>query len=163
MLVSRFGLVWVLLSLAGCGNAPSRDAAVQLDTLYGFKLGTLYPDALEQADQREILLSCEESGGMVFCGHPLASALNPGTYTLGFKDGRLVYVAVELANTWLGVPVDTLLGRLAPFGRPSDVTEEADYYRQTWRRGDIERGVRCHQPKSAADCGLWVQILEEEE
>jgi hypothetical protein len=164
MLVSRSGLVFLLLLLAGCGDSPGRDATVQLDTLYGFKLGTLYPDALEEAKQRDIPLSCEDdrTSAMVYCQHPLASPLDPGTYTLSFEEGRLVFIRIELRDTWRGVPVDTLLGRLAPFGRPSDVTDEDGYYGQTWTRGDIERGVSCHQPKSAADCELWVQIIEEE-
>jgi hypothetical protein len=166
MFTPRHGILCLLLLVFGCGNAPTGNRAVQIDTLFGFKLGSLYPEVLEEARKREVLLTCEEAGAqeMVFCRHPMFSVspldFGPyGPYTLGFEDGRLVLIQLELRD-WFGVPVDTLLGRLAAFGRPTDTTGEGDYY--VWTRGDITRTLSCNQPKSAADCNLWLERTDEE-
>jgi hypothetical protein len=165
MTAHRIFFLMAALFLIGCGKVPAAHRTVQADTLFGFKLGTLYPDVLEQARVRDILLACsegEQNPDLVFCEHPLASPLDFGPYTLMFDGGRLVYVSLDLKDSWLGDPLDSLLGRQGVFGSPTDVGNEDGYFYQSWKRGDIVRVVSCNDPKSAADCTLSVSLEDDE-
>lgn len=119
-----------LLAACGAGESASPAAAdVRFDTVAGFRLGMLLPEAREVAALRGERLDCKPATSVLtreglgdsiyrtilqtdYCDPPAEH------YRLTFDQGSLRQVKLSYSEDWARVPVDTLVGRLAERAGP---------------------------------------------
>ena len=136
--------------LAACGSGRSAAAVdgMRFDTVAGFRLGMLLPEAREAAARRGDRLLCEPAtsvftpqvlGDSVYRAYLDVDFCEPPEehYRLEFKAGSLRQVKVPFTEDWERVPLDTVIGRLtAKAGAPEE--------RQVYTYGDGDRELLVH-------------------
>lgn len=184
----RILLISLAVCLAAACNSGGSDGlardggGVRFDTVAGFRLGMLLPEARAVAAGKGDTLECEQPLGPnpssdipdsitrylreVDTCHPLAEH-----YRLHFYRGSLRSVYLPFSEDWERIPVDTLVARLAremgqPKGRDTHTYE--DGRREVliyWYRKGLPgaANLRCPQDARAADCELEYHLGEPDE
>jgi hypothetical protein len=182
----------LLLSLAVClaaacdagdSDGLARDGGgVRFDTVAGFRLGMLLPEARAVAAAQGDALECDQPLGPNPSGdlpdsiaaylrevdncHPPAQQ-----YRLQFFKGSLRTVYLPFSDDWERIPVDTLVARLArEMGQPKgrDTYTYDDGRREVliyWYRKGLPgaANLRCPEDARAADCELEYHLGEPED
>jgi hypothetical protein len=129
--------------LLACGapeTADQKGSAVRLDTIAGFKLGMLLPEARSVADVRGEGLRCERPAERLSKREEITDSMlqffsaiencypadGPYRYSLQFRKGTLHQVSLGMSEDWDLIPVDTLVSRFARVYGPPSVTDETD-------------------------------------
>ncbi|HST60724.1 MAG TPA: hypothetical protein VLK84_18635 [Longimicrobium sp.] len=163
----------LLLSACGSGDSgrqPNAESGVWLDTVAGFQLGMLLPEARELAAARGDALRCQAATtrfprGSVedtvwqkmqdvdYCRPP-----DEGM-ELAFKQGTLFAVTVEYSEDWARIPLDTLIRRLSErAGAPArrEVRPYGDGRREvlvSWSDDNpAVMSLRCFEGRSSDEC-----------
>ena len=150
----RLPLLLVAL-LAACDSAELGSRSIRLDTLAGYTLGSLQPEARAQAEGEGRLLECFTADDLLLCSEQLALRAGRDGIALDFRNGRLVTIARYLGEDWKSVPFDTLRGRLRPYGVPADLGPTLKW---TTSRGPHVFRLDCGRAQSAQ---CMVSVSEE--
>lgn len=174
MILRIFPLLLCAGLLAACGSGESASRAadgVRFDTVAGFRLGMLLPEAREVAATRGDMLLCEPATS-VFTPERLGDSVyqtilqtdycEPPAehYQLRFDKGSLRQVTLSYSEDWARVPVDTLVGRLSERAGPParrEVYTYEDGRREllvSWHRDPVPGMMllRCPQEGPAHYC-----------
>jgi len=167
-------LAMLLLACGAPETAEQKGDAVRLDTIIGFRLGMLLPEARAVADVRGEGLRCERPAEQLSDREEIADSVlqflsviescrpadGPFRYTLQFRKGTLHQVRLGISEDWDRFPVDTLVSRFAQvYGPPSD-TEETErdgggtYLNYFWERASSPAvlQIRCPNREHANQC-----------
>lgn len=162
--------------LSACGNGdsvrqPEAEGGVRFDTVAGFQLGMLLPEARELAAARGDGLRCQAATTRFPRGSvddTLWQKMQDVDYCrspdermeLAFKQGLLIAVTVDYSEDWARIPLDTLIGRLSDrAGAPPrrEVRPYGEWRREllvSWSRdGDpAVMSLRCPEGGSSDQC-----------
>jgi hypothetical protein len=166
-------LAWLL---AACGSGdPGRGTSagkeMRLDTVAGFTLGMLLPEAREAAAARGYALLCqpattaysrESVGDSIWRKMQDVDYCEPpdGRMELAFKQGTLIAVTVRYSEDWARIPLDTVVSRLSDGAGPPtrrEVQPYGDGRRDVlviWSRDDdpAVMQLRCPEGGPSRDC-----------
>jgi hypothetical protein len=156
------------LAVAACGGDVSfrSDRGVALDTLFGFKVGTLYPEVVSAAEARGLPLECSDeydSPGNFHCRKQHPAYPDRGEYSLSFTGGRLVGVTLTLRRdtTWSRVSLPALRRSMAGLGQTALDTSYSGHQIVIWARDSVVRMLACESPSArASDCTISAGLLE---
>jgi hypothetical protein len=155
----------------GSGRPSSEKLGVRFDTVAGYRLGMLLPEARAVARRYGQELDCRQPTDRVEPGdepdsvyRDLADEDNcsAGTNWLHFRQGSLLWIRVPVTDDWRRIPVDTLVNRLAEeYGEPKGRRHERypdgqRSYVVYWRRRDLPGNmyIRCPEGTRAGGCVL---------
>lgn len=178
-LVPRRATLLALMLLLACGapeTTEQKGNAVKLDTIAGFKLGMLLPEARSVADVRGEGLRCERPAERLSKREEIADSVlqffsaiencypadGPYRYSLQFRKGTLHQVRLGMSEDWDLIPVDTLVSRFARVYGPPSVTDETDrdeggkYFNYYWERASSPAvlQIRCPDREHANQCDV---------
>lgn len=155
----------------GSARQPGAQDGVRYDTVAGFRLGMLLPEARTAAAARGTRLHCQAATtefprGSVpdtlwrkmqdvdYCRSP------DEQMQLSFKQGTLIAVTVEYSDDWARVPLDTVISRLSDHAGPPTKRETRPYGEGrrelliSWSRDDAPAvmSLRCPEGAPSDEC-----------